>query len=194
MKSGIAHVVYGSAGPGQGRTGIDQWWDAKLEVEEHARHRGAPVTVLRPMAFMELMTDKGFYPSVSAWYLMPKLVGWDRPLPWVGVDDLAAVAAGVFRNPEEFVGRALPVAADMKSLGECRSLWREISGRRPRPFPMPRRLFERFVGEDTTRMWRWLHSNPVEVDTTAAREIHPTMLGVREWLAERIGGNGPRPV
>ena len=186
LAAGAQHIVYGSAGPGHERTGIEQW-DAKLDIEEHARRRGAPVTSLRPMAFLELMTDKAFYPNVSVWHVMPKLVGWDRPIPWVGVDDLAVVAAAVFARPDEFVGRDLPIASDRRTLEECRNAWKEVTGKPPRKFPMPTGLFERFVGKDTTRMWRWLHTNPVDVDATTAAAIHPTMQPVREWLAQRAG-------
>ena len=183
-ETGVQHVVYGSAGPGPRSTGIQQW-DSKQEIEEHMRHLGLALTVLRPMAFMELMTDKSFYPSVSAWYVMPRLVGWDRPLPWVCVEDLAIIGATVFANRSRYVGRDLPIAADTKSLDDCRSLWQEVTGRPPRRFPMPTPLFERFVGRDTTRMWRWLHTNPVEVDPRLALEVHPGMLTVRNWLLQR---------
>jgi hypothetical protein len=57
------------------------------------RQIGLPITILRPMAFMELMTDKDFYPQVSVWHVMPKLMGWDRTLPWLAADD-----AGVTRR------------------------------------------------------------------------------------------------
>ena len=182
-EAGVQHVVYGSAGPGEPHTGIQQW-DAKREIEDHMRHRGLAHTILRPMAFMELMTDKAFYPSVSVWYVMPKLVGWHRPLPWVSVEDLAVIGATVFANPNRYVGRDLPIAADTKSLDDCHSLWREVTGRPPHRFPMPTGLFERFVGKDTTRMWRWLRTNPVEVDPRVALEIHPGMLTVGEWLLQ----------
>jgi hypothetical protein len=31
--------------------------------------------VLRPMAFMELMSDPTYYPNSSTWYIWPKLMG-----------------------------------------------------------------------------------------------------------------------
>lgn len=96
-----------------------------------------------------------------------------------------------FAARDRFVGRDLPIAADAKSLGECRSLWTEVTGRSPRRFPMPTRLFERFVGKDTTRMWRWLHTNPVEVDPGIAAEIHPRVVTVREWLMHRAAPGPP---
>ena len=74
---GVRHVVYGSAGTGE-PTGVPSW-DAKLAVEEHMRHLGLPFTILRGMAFMELMTDPSFFPAVGTWNIWPKLVGDDRP-------------------------------------------------------------------------------------------------------------------
>jgi hypothetical protein len=97
-EAGVCHVVYGSAGPGMPETGVASW-DAKLEVAECMRGRGLPLTVLRPMALMELMTDKDLYPPVAAWYLMPRLVGGDRPLPWLSAVDLGAIAARAFADP-----------------------------------------------------------------------------------------------
>ncbi len=52
-----------------------------------------PVTVLRPMVFMELMTDKGFYPPVAMWHVMPRLMGDDRPVRANGPDDDVPLAA-----------------------------------------------------------------------------------------------------
>lgn len=181
--AGVRHVVYGSAGPGVPGTGVRQW-DDKLVVRAHLESLGLPVTVLRPMAFMELMTDKDFYPPVTMWHLMPKLIG-DRPLPWLCSDDVGAVAARVFADPDRFAGVDLPLGADVRTIGECRELWREVFGRPPRSFPMPLWLFHRFVGDDLTRMWRWLRTHPVAFDLAATRAIVPGVRTVREWLVQR---------
>ena len=103
VDSGVSHLVYGSAGPGTPGTGVAAW-DIKLEVADHARSRGLPFTVLRPMAFMELMTDKDLYPPVPARHLMPKLVGDDRPIPWLAAEEIAAVAARAFEDPKSYIG------------------------------------------------------------------------------------------
>jgi uncharacterized protein YbjT (DUF2867 family) len=183
-RAGVEHFVYGSAGTGRPNTGVLQW-DNKLEVEAHARGLGLPLTVLRPMAFMELMTDKDFYPSVSTWHIMPKLMGWDRPVVWVAVDDLAAIAATAFSRADEYVGRELAIASDRRTLRECRSLWQEVRGRNPRGLAMPLPVFERFVGKDLPRMWRWLRDDPFDADVEGLREMFPGMLTVREWLEKQ---------
>ena len=178
--AGITHIVYGSAGMGT-KTGVPSW-DSKLAVEEHMRRLDLPVTVLRPVAFMELMTDKGYYPALSVWHVMPKLMGAGRPVPWLAVDDVGAVAARAFAEPSQFIGADLNLAADVRSLDECRTLWREVRGGGPRSVPVPVWLFERMAGTDLTTMWRWLRDGSVPLDPGPTRAIVPGALTVDEWL------------
>lgn len=182
--AGVSHLVYGSAGPGTPNTGVAAW-DVKFEIAEYARSRGLPLTVLRPMAFMELMTDKDLYPPVAAWHLMPKLVGENRPLPWLSAEDVGAIAARAFADPVSYLGRDLALAADIRTLFECRAIWRRVTGRKPRRLPMPVWLFEKVAGPDLTRMWRWLATHDVDVDQTETREHHPTAATVEQFLRRR---------
>lgn len=186
--AGVQHLVYGSAGFGE-PTGVGSW-DSKVRVEEYIAQLGLPVTALRPMAFMELMTDKGFYPQFSTWHVMPKLAGPDAKIGWLAVDDLAVIAEKAFAEPQRFVGRALSLVADVQSIAECRAIWKDVRGRKPRSLPMPVWLFERIVGDDLTTMWRWVRRAPLTFDTSVARAIHPEALTVRAWLRRYTeGGN-----
>jgi uncharacterized protein YbjT (DUF2867 family) len=180
-EAGVRHVVYGSAGIGVRGTGVGSW-ESKLVIQAHMEEAGLPLTVLRPMAFMELMTDKSFYPAVSTWHLMPKLMGDDRPVPWICLDDFGAIVARVFADPDRFVGEDIKVASEVDSVAECRTIWREVVGRDPRRFPMPVWAFERFVGTDLTTMWRWLRTGRFEFDPSGTHEILPTASTVRQWL------------
>jgi uncharacterized protein YbjT (DUF2867 family) len=183
-ETGVRHVVYGSAGVGAVGTGIGSW-ESKLTVQSHLEKLGLPLTVLRPMAFMELMTDKAFFPSVSTWYVMPKLTGADLPIGWIAVDDLGAIAARVFAGPDRFVGADLKLVSDVRSNAECRRIWRSVTARWPRRFPMPIRAFERMAGSDLTTMWRWLRTADLDYDPAATRAVLPTALTVRDWLTNR---------
>jgi uncharacterized protein YbjT (DUF2867 family) len=129
-RAGVRHLVYGSAGIGS-RTGVGSW-DSKLIVQAHMETLALPLTVLRPTAFMELMTDKAFFPPVAMWHLMPKLMGADRPVLWLCVDDLGAIAAKAFAVPNRFIGADLHLVAEVRSNAECREIWREVNGRAPR--------------------------------------------------------------
>jgi uncharacterized protein YbjT (DUF2867 family) len=180
--AGVSHVVYGAAGLGDVETGVPSW-DSKLVVARAFREHGLPLTVLRPMAFMELMTDKGFYPSVAVWSVMPRLAGPDRPIGWLALDDLGAIAAHVFAAPDEWADTELSLAADVRTIDECRALWQRETGRSPRGLPMPTWLFQRFVGPDLPTMWRWLAANGLDISVDATRSILPNARTVPDWLA-----------
>lgn len=180
-EAGVSHLVYGSAGIGVPGTGVGSW-ESKLQVEAHMRTLGLPITVLRPMALMELMTDRVYYPPMSTWHVMPRLMGASRPVGWLAADDLGAIAARVFAQPERFVGQDLRLSSDVQSIAECRVLYRSVMGRAPRQFPMPVWLFERVTGTDLTTMWRWLRANEIDLDPGPTRAIHHEVMTVEEWL------------
>lgn len=188
-RAGIRHVVYGSAGLDDRKRGIEQW-DAKIEIARGFRERGLPLTVLRPMAFMELMTDPAYFPQSSTCYTMPKLLGDDYRVAWISVRDVGAVAARAFAEPERFAGRDLNLVADVRPLAEWREIYRQVRGRRPPRFPMPLFLFRRFVGDDLLTMWRWLHDHPISADAAETRAILPDAMDVRTWLAAIAGPRG----
>lgn len=181
LRAGVRHVVYGAGGLGAGTTGVGSW-DTKVQVVEYMRERGVPVTILRPQAFMELMTASKFFPPASTWHVMPRLMGGDRPVVWLAAEDFGSIVARVFADPRRFIGADLALAADVKSIDECRRIWHEVMGRNPRRFPMPLWLFERFVGTDETTMWRWLRANEIPLETEPTRELLPGALTVRDWL------------
>jgi len=186
--AGVRHVVYASSGTGS-RSGVPSW-DTKVEVADHLRSLGVPLTVLRPECFMEIMSDKEFYPPVTAWHIMPRLTG-PTTIPWLAVDDLGAIAAKVFADPARYVGADIPLAGDVKTVEECRAIWTEVHGRPPGRFPMPLWLFSRIAGpsgKDLPIMWRWLRTGDVPKDPAATRAIHPEALTVRQWMERARSG------
>ena len=186
LAAGVRHFVYASSGTGA-PTGVPSW-DTKVAVTEHIRSLGLPHTVLRPECFMEIMTDKEFYPNVTAWHIMPNLAGSGTTIPWLAVDDLGAIAAKVFADPDRFIGQDIALAGDVQSLADCRAIWTKINGKPPRGFPMPVWLFKRVAGPSGTDlpiMWRWLRTGDVPKDPDTTRAIHPGALTVRQWLERR---------
>lgn len=177
----IQHVVYGSAGLGNTPTGIEQW-DAKIAVGDAFKEAGLRLTILRPVAFMELMVDPSYFPNASTWYIWPKLTGPDYKIAWISVQDVGAIAARVFADPDRFAGKELSLVADIKSLAECREIYRQVNGRYPGRFPMPMFLFEKFVGKDIPHMWRWLRQHPLTFDSRQTEDVHPGAMDVKTWL------------
>ena len=193
-RAGVAHLVQASTGTGSTGTGVPSW-DGKARVAEHTREIGMPLTVVRAAALMELMTDRDFFPAMSTWSVMPKAMGEDRPLPWICADDVGAAAAAVLAAPDRYVGADLMLAAEVRSIGSCRSAWRSATGRRPRRVPVPVALFERMVGADLVSMWRWLATGDVQPDLELTRTLVPAASTVEAFLERRVGarraGVGP---
>lgn len=179
----VHHLVYGSAGIGK-PTGIGSW-DSKLEVEAHMNTLGIPLTILRPTAFMDLMTDKGYYPAVSTWHLMPKFMGAARPVGWISTHDVGIIAAKVFASPDQFIGQQIRLASDVKTISECRTIYRNVMGKNPSRFPMPVWMFKRFVGTDLITMWQWLRTETIDFDTTATYALHPEASNTEAWLRKQ---------
>ena len=179
-EANVRHLVYASTGIGE-PTGIGSW-DSKLQVEAHMKAQDIPLTILRPTAFMELMTDKGYYPAVSTWNLMPRFMGAKRPVGWMSVSDVGAIAARAFASPERYVGRDIRLASDVKSIEDCREIYRDVIGKNPSQFPMPVWMFKRFVGDDLTTMWAWLRTGEIDFDTESTFTLHPEALSVDTWL------------
>lgn len=181
-EANIRHLVYGSAGIGK-PTNIGSW-NSKLEVEAHMKALDLPLTILRPMAFMELMTDKAYYPAVSTWHIMPKLMGESRPVGWISTGDLGIIVAKIFAFPDQFINQDMKLVSDVKSIEECRAIHRDVTGKNPARFPMPVWMFKRFVGTDLTTMWEWLRTAKLDLDTQPTHTIHPEALSVEAWLQQ----------
>jgi uncharacterized protein YbjT (DUF2867 family) len=185
-QAGIQHLVYGSAGTGARGTGVPSW-ESKQVIEDYMKSLGLALTILRPMAFMELMTERKFFPAVSTWHIMPKLMGSARKVVWLCADDFGFIVAKVFAEPERFIGQELHLASDVQSIDECRIIYRQVTGKNTPRFPMPVWIFKRFgfVGKDLPIMWHWLRETTIDLDTSTTKTIHPQALSVAQWLEKQ---------
>lgn len=171
---GIEHVVQLAAGQGQ-PSGLPHF-DAKLTIRRGFEDLGMTVSALHPGPFMELMIDSSFAPALSVWGVEPRIVGWDRPLPWVALDDIGRVAADALVGPVPSDGATIELIGDLRSLSECRELLTQ-AGRRPRRAPIPTWLFRAIVGDEFLQMWRW-------ITTLDAIPVTPGLMDVPRWIEQ----------
>ena len=186
--AGVAHLVYGSAGTGEPGTGV-QHFESKLEVEAHMRQLGIPFTIVRPGPYMELLSEKQFFPAVGTWGTEPKVVGWHTPKPWVAVRDVGIAIANIFANPEQWLGRDVAFFGDVKSLSECRDIFTEIDGKKPSRIPLPVWLFSRLGEPEFIVMWEWFVTWAKEhgvqemlEQKELSKELCPELLDMKSWL------------
>jgi uncharacterized protein YbjT (DUF2867 family) len=170
--TGSQHLVYVSAGTGERDTGIPHF-NNKIVVEDYMRSLELPFTILRPTPFMELLSEKEFFPAMATWGVEPKIVGWDTPLPWVAVYDLGIAVANIFGDPETWIGRDMTVCSDVKTLGESKAIFTAVDGKKPARIPLPLWLFRKMAPDEFIQMWEW-------IDKWTRKEGAPYMLGIME--------------
>ncbi len=193
--AGVEHLVYGSAGTGVAHSGIPHF-DNKVEVEDHMRALGLPFTVVRPVPFMELLTEKEFFPALAAWGVEPRIVGWHTPIPWVAVRDIGITIAEIFENPEAWIGGDVTVCGDIKTLKETQEIFKKVDGKNPFGVPIPVGLFSKMANEEYLQMWRWLKDYVEELGpqglgnlAASSKDTVPEMLDLESWLKlTRNGG------
>lgn len=183
-KLAISHLVHASVNGADRASGVHHF-DSKGEIERHIEALKLPATFLRPAVFLEDLTDKKYFPPAS-WGMMPKLVGAERPVKWVSVEDIGVAAATVFGRRDEFLGKAVPLVGDERSIAEARVIFARVRGKKPFAMPMPTFLFRRFISEDLVLMWKWLATNSMDGDIATTRTVVPEPLDMETWLKRRL--------
>lgn len=185
---GIEHLVYGSAGENDPHTGIPHF-DSKLEVEAHMRALGLPFTTVRPAPFMELMRSKEFFPPLGVWGAQIKIIGWDKPIPWIAVQDIGIAIANIFENPRTWIGKEVTLFGDIKSMRECQEIFKNVTGKAPFRLPLPLPIFKKMAGPEMVMMWQWLDavlsergSQALQQEVANTQKLHPDLLSVESWL------------
>ena len=126
--AGVQHLVLSTVLlPQSGRTGIPHV-DSKVEIEEYARERGLPATILRPGSFMDNI-GLPFYPVRKG--RIRGFVSGDARMPYVATRDIGAVAAAVFDRREEWLGRDVGVVGERISGDEIAATLSRIRGGEP---------------------------------------------------------------
>jgi len=188
--AGVTHLVYGSAGTGKPNTGVPHF-ECKLVVENHMRDElGLPTTAVRPGPFMELMNQKEFFPALAAWGAMPKVVGWETPVPWTAVSDIGTAIANIFDNPDKWIGQDTHLIGHFESLRDCQTIFKKRTGKKPFGLPLPLALFNKMAGSEFVVMWRWMEGFLAEMGlderqamVDASREACADLHSVESWLA-----------
>lgn len=182
-KLGVRHLVHASVNGADRNTGVPHF-DSKGEIERHITALKLPATFLRPAIFFEDLVEKKYFPPAS-WGMMPKLVGPDRPIKWVSVEDIGVAAVKVFSERDAFLGKAIPLVGDEKSMTEARAIFTRVNGKKPFRVVMPTFLFRKLVSRDLTMMMEWLSNSSMDGDVATTRTVIGEPLDMETWLRAR---------
>lgn len=181
-KTGVQHLVYSSVGGAERNTGIPHW-ESKWEVEKYIRSLGLPVTILRPVTFME-----GYYiDQVEIGILKGKLtdpVRADKPYQTIATDDIGAFAALAFERPKEFIGLELEIAGSELTNSEAAKTFSRVLGKPVKFQKLPLPLVRIVLGKEFYQMFRWFNESGYKADIPGLRRKYPEvpLQSLEEWL------------
>jgi uncharacterized protein YbjT (DUF2867 family) len=181
-KAGVQHMVYSSVGGAERNTGIPHW-ESKWEIEKYIRSLGLPVTILRPVTFME-----GYYiDQVEIGILKGKLtdaVRADKPYQTIATDDIGAFAALAFERPKEFIGLELEIAGSELTNSEAAKIFSRVLGKPVKFQKLPLPLIRIVLGKEFYQMFRWFNESGYKADIPGLRRKYPEvpLQSLEEWL------------
>ena len=177
--AGVEHVVYSSVGGAERHTGIPHF-ESKRRVEEHLESLGLPVTVVRPVFFIDNL--RWMAPALEDGELVFRLaMPAGVPLQMIASSDVGAVMAAVLRDPGRVPGGAIEIAGDERTGEQIAAAFGEAAGLPARYEALP--LEALGDNEDLRRMFEWFASPPAyQADIPATRELVPDLLDLPAWL------------
>ncbi|WP_067669689.1 NmrA family NAD(P)-binding protein [Nocardia miyunensis] len=158
--------------------------NGKLRIERAVADSGMRYTLLRPVRFMENYLAQGFLVDGIHDGVNRHLFPADLPIQMIAVDDIAAVAALAFAEPDRLHGRTLGLAGDQLTMREAAARITEAIGIPVRYEEIPEsEAAER--GPEIRNVWRLAREGDTwRADIPALREIHPGLRSFDTWLAE----------
>ncbi len=181
-KVGVKHFVYGSVGGAERNTGIPHW-ESKWEVEKYIRSLGLPVTVIRPVTFMETY----YIDQVEIGILKGKLadpIRADKPYQTIATDDIGAFVALAFGRPLEFIGKELEIAGSELTNPEAAKIFSRVLGKPVKFQKLPLPLVRIVLGKEFYTMFRWFNEAGYKADIPGLRRAYPEvhLHTLEEWL------------
>lgn len=183
--AGIKHTVYASVASADRHTGIP-FFDSKQQIEKHLKAISLPVTVIRPVFFMEnFETSLPPKEQAGSWILSLPLKP-SRPLQMIAVDDIGACTAQIFDRPEEFIGKAIEIAGDELSMQQVATLWSRHSGKQMSYAEQPIEQVRK-TSKDFATMFEWFNKHGYTVDVRALKGNFPFLHTFEGWLNSKHG-------
>ena len=180
LKCRVKHLVYSSSGAvGDTLTGMGHF-DSKARVEAHIRTLPITSTVVRPVAFMEMLMMPGFGLDENRFNFFAEP---EQSMQLLAVEDIGKFVAAVFADPARFGGQTLEIASDTVTGRELGAFFTEAAGRPISYGRFPDELLA--TNPFLSRLTGLLDEGPLagHADLVALRAINPEMRSFRSWLS-----------
>lgn len=182
LAAGVRHLVYTSVGGADRGSGISHW-NTKWEIEQHIATLDLPVTVLRPVMFMENHAHAHY--GVTGELSVLRMSAPAARIQMIAVADIGEFAALALADPDRYLGQALELAGDELTREDAVTAIARATGRELHLPPIPREVAQR-LGTDLDDLDRAKNFGGWQADIPALRALHPSLLTFPAWL-EREG-------
>jgi uncharacterized protein YbjT (DUF2867 family) len=177
--AGINHLVYSSVGAADRNTGLPHF-ESKWQIESYILELGLPVTIFRPVFFMDNFSSPNFRPALREGKLMTALA-LDTKLQMLALEDLGHFVAHAFGLPQQFIGEAVEIAGDELTMPEIAATLSRVTGH---PVEYVRQDIEevRKANAEWAAMLEWFEREGYRADIPYLRQMHPGLLTLEQWI------------
>lgn len=179
VEAGVGHLVYSSTGAlGDEPTGLGHF-DSKARVEAHIHTISLTWTIVRPVAFMDMLTMPGFGLDEDRFNFFARP---DQSMQLLAVEDIGKFVAPIFADEGRFGGQTLEIASDTVTGAGIGAAFSKAAGRPIAYSRFPDQMLagNPFLGGLTAL----LDTGPLagHADLDALRLLNPEMQSFEAWL------------
>ena len=195
-KANVKHLVLSTLPPIEKATGgalRSPHFDIKAEYEDYARSLGIPSTFIHvPFYYDNFLAFFPPRPAGDGTYQFGFPQG-DTPLAAMAVEDVGAIVARVFEQPDKYLGQVLRLAGDEIPPQQYAETMSRYTGADVRYAYIPRETFAAFGfpgAEDLADMFEFyrLHIPSRKQEIAEWRAIVPELMTFDAWMAKNKEG------
>lgn len=191
----VPHLVFTSVFlVGSGKSGVDHV-DSKVVVETEIKASGLPYTILRPVAFMDMLGSEIFPIKERS---CTGLTGRAVKMPWICCADIGHVARIAISDPEKYRGEEIGLIGDFLSGDELAQVVAKLKGVPAVSYRSPPGFLVWLLGRLGVMAFEFYQMRvvytkwgtppfPPEIELAVAelKKIHPGVMTVERHLATR---------
>lgn len=179
-EAGISHLVQSTMAIAEDVSDVPHFV-SKRRVEEILAESEVPHTLLGTVYFMENMLD----PKMGGTMTIPSLAGSLKKttrLHLMSYHDIGPVAAELFLNPGEFLGKRVDIAGDCLTVEQMKQIYHDVTGRNSKWYSLPAFLL-RLLAKEFAEQLRWQNEHGFCFDAAEVRKRFPAVMSFREFIA-----------
>lgn len=185
VQAGVGRIVFSSVGGAERDSGVPHF-DSKYEAEKYLQGLDLPVTVVRPVFFMENLPYMAAAENDEIVLRLPLPDG--IPLQMVAVDDIGRVAATALLDPGAVQGGAVEIAGDELTGSQIAAALGQAAGTSARYEALPVEVMAE--QPDAQAMFAWFAELPAY---QANFEATQTLAGGAQDLPTWLSATGWQP-